>query len=369
MCSGNRRGFTETRTITDIMTSFPGRQNKTPWLDEEYNVINAHGGGILPFDGGYYWYGEHKTEGWEGRLAFLGVHAYYSADLIHWHDLGIVLKVTDDSGSPICRGCRIERPKVLHCPATGKFVMYFHSTDADHTLARRGLAVADTPEGPFRFLGAERANAGKWPANAPVCDASGIPPETEFSNGRDDKTRRYPIYARDVAGGQMCRDMNLFVDEDGTAYHIYSSEHNSTLHVARLTPDFLDWDGCWYRILPYGWNEGAALFKRNGWYFLLMSGCTGWNPNAARGAAAQNLAGPWLEFGNPARGDGAEMTFGTQSSAVFSIGDRYFAMLDCWNPKNFIDSRYLWLELQFPSAERFEMWNTPYFSFDPLDMK
>lgn len=51
------------------MTSFPGRQNKTPWLDEEYNVINAHGGGILPFDGGYYWYGEHKTEGWEGRLA------------------------------------------------------------------------------------------------------------------------------------------------------------------------------------------------------------------------------------------------------------------------------------------------------------
>lgn len=69
MCSGNRRGFTETRTITDIMTSFPGRQNKTTWLDEEYNVINAHGGGILPFDGGYYWYGEHKTEGWEGRLA------------------------------------------------------------------------------------------------------------------------------------------------------------------------------------------------------------------------------------------------------------------------------------------------------------
>ena len=130
----------------------------------------------------------------------------------------------------------------------------------------------------------------------------------------------------------------------------------------------MDWDGYWFRVLPYSWNEGAALFKRNGWYFLLMSGCTGWNPNAARGAAAQNLAGPWFEFGNPARGDGAETTFGAQSSAVFSVGERYFAMLDCWNPENFIDSRYLWLELQFPSDDRFEMWNTPYFSLSPLEI-
>ena len=34
---------------------------------------------------------------------------------------------------------------------------------------------------------------------------------------------------RDLQGGQMARDMQLFVDEDGKAYHIYSSEDNLTL--------------------------------------------------------------------------------------------------------------------------------------------
>ena len=38
---------------------------------------------------------------------------------------------------------------------------------------------------------------------------------------------------RDLEGdGQMSRDMTLFVDDDGTAYHIYSSEENLTLHIA-----------------------------------------------------------------------------------------------------------------------------------------
>lgn len=36
------------------------------------------------------------------------------------------------------------------------------------------------------------------------------------------------IVKRDLDGGQMSRDMTLYVDEDGKAYHIYSSEE--TLH-------------------------------------------------------------------------------------------------------------------------------------------
>ncbi len=329
--------------------------NRNIWLDRNGNPINAHGGGILEHNGVFYWYGEHKTEGWDGRLAFHGVHAYRSVDLRCWDDLGIVLAVDHDPGSPICSGCRIERPKVIFCAKTGKFVMYFHSSDADHTIAKRGLAVADAPEGSFVFLDARRANAGKWPLNAPVCDASAIPAEKELGNGYDERITHYPIYARDVPAGQMCRDMNLFVDDDGTGYHIYSSEHNSTIHIAELTEDYLDWSGRFARVLPFGWNEGMALFKRNGFYFLLMSGCTSWAPNAARAAVAKEIFGPWTEFGNPAQGEGAEITFGGQSSAVFSHDGRYVAMLDLWNPKSFIESRYLWLELNFPAGERFEM--------------
>ncbi len=41
----------------------------------------------------------------------------------------------------------------------------------------------------------------------------------------------------------MARDMNLFVDDDGIAYHIYSSEENSTLHISQLTDDYTSYSG------------------------------------------------------------------------------------------------------------------------------
>ncbi len=44
---------------------------------------------------------------------------------------------------------------------------------------------------------------------------------------------------RDLKDGQMSRDMTLFVDDDGKAYHIYSSEDNLTLQIAELADDYL----------------------------------------------------------------------------------------------------------------------------------
>lgn len=48
----------------------------------------------------------------------------------------------------------------------------------------------------------------------------------------------------------MSRDMTLFVDDDGKAYHIYSSEENLTLHIAELTDDYLGHSGRYIRIFP-----------------------------------------------------------------------------------------------------------------------
>ena len=333
--------------------------NREFWFDTAGKPINAHGGGMLEYGGRFYWYGEHKTEGWAGRLAFHGVHCYESANLMDWRDCGIVLPVSDDPASPIVRGCRIERPKVIYCRTTGKFVMYFHSTDENHTIAKRGLAAADSPEGPFVFLGAARVNAGFAPLNMSAEEAAfpagTIPPEPQLPNGENDEVKRYPIFRRDLAAGQMARDMNLFVDEDGTAYHIYSSEHNSTIHIAELTPDCLGWSGRYVRVLPCGWNEGMALFRRGDACHLLMSGCTSWEPNAARSASAPGVFGPWTPGGNPCRGPGAETTFGCQSSAVFRAGERWIAMFDRWNPASFDRSTYVWLEIRFLSDDGYRI--------------
>lgn len=354
-------------------------KNGDIWQDTDGVHINAHGGGILAHAGRYYWFGEHKTEGWEGRLAWHGVHAYSSSDLVHWRNEGVVLAVNDDPASPICRGCRIERPKVVFNQASGKFVMWFHSTDANHTLARSGVAVADAVTGPYRFLYARRPDQGRWPLNATDADrdpvtaaAAAALGESAFSNGENEFNTRHNILGRDVPNGQMARDMNLFVDDDGTAYHIHASEHNGTLHIARLTGDYLD-HAEYVRVFPNRWMEAPAMFRRRGRYYLLMSGCTSWEPNAARGAVAEHPFGPWREIGNPCRGTnllngvGAELTFGTQSTFVFRLTEDFqVAMFDAWNSANFIDSRHLWLPIVF-TDDGYEIPWEDYFNPSPRD--
>lgn len=76
--------------------------------------------------------------------------------------------------------------------------------------------------------------------------------------------------------------MTLFVDDDGKAYHIYSSEDNLTLQIAELSDDYLGHTGRYIRIFPGGHNEAPAIFKKDGTYWMITSGCTGWEPNKAR---------------------------------------------------------------------------------------
>lgn len=330
------------------------------WYDNNHAHINAHGGHIISHHGSWYWYGEHKTAGESGRLAWHGVHAYRSTDLKYWIDCGIVLTVTNDPASPICKGCRIERPKVIFCEKTGKFAMYFHSTDVGHTLARCGVAVADNPLGPFQFLYAERPQKDYWPLDITPAEKSPqaiakCPPETDenMKNGENKLVAGSNIIGRDMRTGQMARDLTLFVDDDKSAYHIYSSEHNSTLHISRLSDDYLNHSGTYTRAFKGRWMEAPIMFKRDARYYLLMSGCTGWAPNAARGAYADNIWGPWTEFGNPCEGiapengNGPNVTFGGQGACAFKHYDEIVVMLDLWDPENFIDSRYQWLPVRF----------------------
>ena len=103
---------------------------------------------------------------------------------------------------------------------------------------------------------------------------------------------------RDLEGGQMSRDMTLYVDDDGIAYHIYSSEENLTLQIAELTDDYQGHSGKYVRLFPGGHNEAPAIFKKDGTYWMITSGCTGWAPNAARLFSAPFIWGPWTQHPN-----------------------------------------------------------------------
>jgi beta-galactosidase len=321
------------------------------WPDTDGKPLNAHGGGVLFHDGTYYWYGEIKqgktylpkvNASWGGtRVDVTGVSCYSSKDLLEWKNLGNVLPaVADDPEHDLHPGKVLERPKVIYNAKTKKFVMWFHSDSLDYAAAKCGVAVADTPAGPFKYLGSFRPNAGKWPDN--VTDS-------------DKKDAKAPLVC-DHEVGQMARDMTVFVDDDGKAYLFTASEDNATMHVSELTDDYLGTTGKYIRIFPGRLMEAPAVFKRQGKYYLIASGCTAWAPNAARSAVADSIWGPWKELGNPCQGDKAEITFHSQGTYVLPVGKKFVFMADRWNKDDLPDSRYVWLPLGFEDEKPVLRW-------------
>ncbi|KAL4372639.1 hypothetical protein HN51_006634 [Arachis hypogaea] len=294
---------------------YPGRI----WLDTDGNPIQAHGGGIL-YDKGsrtYYWYGEYKDgptyhvhkEG-PARVDIIGVGCYSSKDLWTWKHEGIVLAAEEtDETHDLHKSNVLERPKVIYNEKTGKYVMWMHVDDGNYTKAAVGVAISDTPDGPFDYLGSQRPHG---------CES---------------------------------RDMTVFKDEDGMAYLIYSSEDNSELHIGPLTEDYLNVTPTMRRILVGQHREAPALFKHRGTYYMITSGCTGWAPNEALAHAADSVLGPWETIGNPCI-VGNNMfrltTFFAQSTFVLPLPGfqgLFIFMADRWNPADLRDSRYVWLPL------------------------
>ena len=325
------------------------------WPDDKGEHINAHGGGVIYHEGTYYWYGENRPA--RGFTTEVGVGVYSSKDLMNWKNEGVALAVSETKGDVIERGCIMERPKVVYNPTTGKFVMLFHLElkGRGYEAARVGFAVSDTPTGPFKFIRSLRPNAGKWPMDFTKRDIKRAMAldEAKYKEWWTPEWRRAVdeglLLKRDLPGGQMSRDMTVFVDDDGTAYHIHSAEENLTLNIAELTPDYLDYTGRYIRLAPGGHNEAPTIFKRDGVYWMITSGCTGWDPNEARMFRAKSMWGPWEQLPSPFRGEDANKSFHTQGTYIFKIEgtDQYIFMADRWIPRSLKNSRHIWLPIEY----------------------
>lgn len=351
--------------------------------DNNGTEIQAHGGQVQKIGDTWYWYGEDKTNGYR---PVEGVHCYSSTDLYNWKDEGIALDAIDvpdehygddsyvdltifetdeelkalygdyagqPSDDPAYETkleevywnlaedrCVMERPKVLYNESTGQYVMWWHcdgrtpTNTADYGKARAGVAVADNPAGPFKFVGAYLLASD--------------PDRTD--------------HGFDSEGGHV-RDMNVFKDDDGTAYVLYSSEGNEVMYIARLNDSYtgLAKDnedmvlGEDFAIISTDSREAPAMFKYNGMYYLITSGCTGWAPNQAQYAVAEDPLGPWTRMGNPCIGDTNNNTFSTQSTCVIPVdpeNGKYIYMGDRWTDDGVSNSlsahpRYVWLPIEF----------------------
>ena len=278
--------------------------------------VNAHGAGVLYHNGIYYLFGEIKKgktwlvpgQQWEDyRVPAGGVSCYSSKDLKDWKYEGVALApVKGDPANDLDTGRIIERPKVIYNEKTKKFVMWMHVDKKDYSYSQSGVAISDRPAGPYRYLYSIKPNA------------------------------------------QMSRDMTLFKDDDGKAYLIYSSEQNYTTQVCLLSDDYKRPTKTYSRVLIGKKREAPALFKSEGKYYLITSACSGWSPNAAMYAVADNPLGPYKEFGNPCKGPGAAVTYEAQSTYVLPVKNKpgsFIFMADRWNKLDLEKSDYLWLPL------------------------
>jgi hypothetical protein len=338
------------------------------WSDTNGAPIQAHGGGILydQASSTYYWYGEDKTHGY---MPTRGVRVYSSQDLYNWKDEGLALSAiesmdqfdSDPLISTLYAGrtdkadifndmgtMRVqERPKVIYNEMTNKYVMWLHTdgpsttSTANYAKAEAGYALSDSPIGPFVYGKSERMDRV---------------PEGATYNGQPNQPG-------------MARDMNLFKDDDGTAYLIYSSEENMTMYISKLNESYTDVTG-WHkdgneerdstykaeygvdytRVFPGAQREAPAMFKYQGKYYMMTSGATGWAPNPARYTVADEIFGEWRAMRDPSVGAKAATTFDSQSTNVITIDaakGKYIFMADRWKSSNLADSRYIWLPLEF----------------------
>jgi hypothetical protein len=227
-----------------------------------------------------------------------------------------------------------ERPKVLFNPKTKKYIMWMHADANGYRVSEAGVAIAEQPTGPFRWAGSFRP----------------IPTSTY-------------------------RDMNLFLDDDGSAYAFYAGEENQTMHVVRLNKEFtapednLVEGKNWARIFVGKSREAPAPFKYKGRYYVVTSACTGWAPNSADIAVADHILGPWKMLGNPCIGEGANTTFQSQSTYILPVPGKpgaFIYMGDRWIPNDLANSSYIWLPMTV-DGEKAEIHNVERWDFSIFD--
>ncbi|UKS24106.1 discoidin domain-containing protein [Paenibacillus sp. HWE-109] len=233
----------------------------------------------------------------------------------------------------------VERPKVIYNKKTDKYVMWWHQDGpiaGEYWAAEGGVAISDSPTGPFKFLGTSRLPNNGWGGGE---------------------------------GEGMLRDMTLFVDDDDKGYLIYASEGNGTEIVMQLNDDYTgpaknernqSLEGVHWAKAIWNHREAPAIFKQDGVYYMITSGTDGWKPVAAQYHTATNILGPWEDKDNPARGWNNNKTFFSQSTFVLPyrdangdiVSNKFIFMGDRWDASNLKDSRYVWLPIDVNTQDK-----------------
>jgi len=237
------------------------------------NVINIGDPFIVTTDNAYYMYATCPDAE--------GFRVWKSEDLQTWENLGVCL---DLSNSWTVRD--YWAPEVIY--HNGKYIMHFTARRKSDFSLRLGVAVSDSPEGPFVDA-----------HNGPMFDL-----------------------------GYASIDGHVFIDDDGQPYFYFSKDCSenyvsptlrvSQLCVCKLSDDLLNiisepvvlfGPSESYDFIIRGgqaWNEGPYMLKKDGQYYMTYSAnCFATRDYSICLAKAEHPMGPFQKLG-PIMVSGAE---------------------------------------------------------------
>ena len=296
-------------------TTFTSFKPGQDWIADDGLPVDCHGGNIIYVDSlkTFFWYGEHY-----GKPR--GAACYSSKDMYNWKNEGVVMEKGDIQ--------ILERPKVIYDKINKRYVMWFHYDGDHYSIAELGVAVSDQPTGPFILQNHFRPN------------------------------------------GHESRDIGLYVDpETDKAYIGYAADHvNRTIRMVELTGDYLNVTSNDVDIKAH--CEGPGILKKNGKFYLLTSGCSGWTPNPGNYYTASSIMGPYEIKGSPFIGDAGDNSFNSQPCYIFKIPgykNAYLYMGDRWNGYGSTKSQYVFLPITITPDGQMELhfyreWNLHIFT-------
>jgi arabinoxylan arabinofuranohydrolase len=195
-------------------------------------------------DGTVYLYTGHDEDDATGFKMF-DWRCYSSTDMVNWTDHGAVISTETFSwavkNSAWASQCIYRN---------GKFYFYSTSAQKRNGTMSIGVAVSDSPTGPF-------------------VDALGKP---LIANSREDI------------------DPTVFIDDDGQAYMYWG---NPNLYYVKLNEDMISYSGEIVKcaVKPRNYQEGPWFYKRNGHYYMAYaSTCC---PEGIGYSMSDSPTGPW----------------------------------------------------------------------------
>ena len=210
-----------------------------------------------------------------------GVKLWSSDDLLHWRDVGVIVKPNPQAWDQL----RFWAPEIFHNPADHKFYCTFNCPDGPHAKSTQsvGLAVAENVTGPYRVLTVDR----------PLCPGN---------------------------------DADLFRDDDGKVYLFRSG-------ITAIEVDLLNAKtiGNSFSVLPGGpegaWDgrskgapavgmEGPSVMKIGDTYYLFYSS---WGRGYEVGyATSKSVHGPWTRYANNPIYGAQDKTWAARYKHVYS---------------------------------------------------